>query len=64
VCTEDLVHYLHEEAHSTGVDLDALIRAAWLLEKTLDRPLPGQVMRAGKRLRLHDANAAPTANSR
>jgi len=64
VCTEDLVHYLHEEGHSTGIDLDALIRAAWLLEETLGRPLPGQVMRAGKRLRLHDADAAPTAKSR
>ena len=64
VCTEDLVHYLHEEGHSTGIDLDALIRAAWLLEETLGRPLPGQVMRAGKRLRLHDADAAPTAKAR
>lgn len=66
VCTEDLVHYLHEEGHSTGIDLDALIRAAWLLEGTLGRPLPGQVMRAGKRLRLHDADAdaAPTARAR
>jgi hydroxymethylglutaryl-CoA lyase len=64
VCTEDLVHYLHEEGHSTGIDLDALIRAAWLVEETLGRPLPGQVMRAGKRLRLHDADAAPTAKAR
>ncbi|MBT9550699.1 MAG: hydroxymethylglutaryl-CoA lyase [Hydrogenophaga sp.] len=64
VCTEDLVHYLHEEGHSTGIDLDALIQAAWLLEETLGRPLPGQVMRAGKRLRRHDADAAPTARAR
>ena len=64
VCTEDLVHYLHEEGHSTGIDLDSLVRAAWLLEETLGRPLPGQVMRAGKRLRLHDAEAAPAATAR
>lgn len=64
VCTEDLVHYLHEEGHSTGIDLDSLIRAAWLMEETLGRPLPGQVMRAGKRLRLHAADAAPTAKAR
>lgn len=64
VCTEDLVHYLHEEGHTTGIDLDLLVRAAWLLEETLGRPLPGQVMRAGKRLKLHDADAAPAAKAR
>lgn len=64
VCTEDLVHYLHEDGHSTGIDLDSLIRVAWLMEETLDRPLPGQVMRAGKRLRLHAADAAPVATAR
>jgi hydroxymethylglutaryl-CoA lyase len=63
VCTDDLVHYLHEEGHSTGIDLDALIRAAWLLEETLGRPLQGQVMRAGKRLWLHDANIPLTGPS-
>ena len=64
VCTEDLVHYLHEEGYSTGIDLDSLVRAAWLLEETLGRPLPGQVMRAGKRLRRYDAGAAPAATAR
>jgi len=64
VCTEDLVHYLHEEGHDTGIDLDSLVRAAWLLEETLGRPLPGQVMRAGKRLRRYDAEAAPAATAR
>jgi hydroxymethylglutaryl-CoA lyase len=64
VCTEDLVHFLQEEGHSTGIDLESLLRAAWLLEEILGRPLPGQVMRAGKRLRLHDAEAAPVARAR
>lgn len=64
VCTEDLVHYLHEEGHSTGIDLEPLVSAAWLLEETLGRPLPGQVMRAGKRLRLYDAETAVTATGR
>lgn len=58
------MHYLHEEGHTTGIDLDLLVRAAWLLEETLGRPLPGQVMRAGKRLKLHDADAAPAAKAR
>lgn len=64
VCTEDLVHYLHEEGHSTGIDLEPLVCAAWLLEETLGRPLPGQVMRAGKRLRLYDAETAVAATAR
>lgn len=64
VCTEDLVHFLHEMGHTTGVDLDSLVSAAHLLEEALGRPLPGQVMRAGKRLQLHDPNAAPVARAR
>lgn len=64
VCTEDLIHFLHEEGHSTGVDLDRLIEASMELERVLERPLPGQVMRSGPRLRLHSAENAPTARSR
>ncbi|XAH22753.1 hydroxymethylglutaryl-CoA lyase [Xylophilus sp. GW821-FHT01B05] len=64
VCTEDLVHYLHEEGHSTGIDLETLVQAAWLMEETLGRALPGQVMRAGKRLRLYDAGQSPDAKAR
>jgi len=64
VCTEDLVHFLHEEGHSTGVDLDLLIQASLQLEQILGRQLPGQVMRAGPRLRLHNADGAPTARAR
>ncbi|SEM05972.1 hydroxymethylglutaryl-CoA lyase [Variovorax sp. YR750] len=64
VCTEDLVHYLHEEGHSTGIDLDSLVQAAWLMEEVLGRALPGQVMRAGKRLRRYDARQSPDAKAR
>lgn len=64
ICTEDLVHYLHEEGHETGVDLDSIVQAAWLLEQTLGRPLPGQVMRSGKRLKLHPVETATTARAR
>lgn len=63
VCTEDLVHFLHEEGHNTGVDLDLLIQASLQLEAMLGRQLPGQVMRAGPRLRLHRAEGAPTARA-
>ena len=45
--TEDLVHMLHEMGIETGVDLQALIGCAQLLEGLLERELPGQVMKAG-----------------
>jgi len=45
--TEDLVHMLHEMKIETGVDLDAHIRCAKLLEGLVGHELPGQVMKAG-----------------
>jgi hydroxymethylglutaryl-CoA lyase len=45
--TEDLVHMLHEMGIETGVDLEALIGCAQLLEELLEHELPGQVMKAG-----------------
>lgn len=45
--TEDLVHMLHEMGIETGIDLEALIGCARLLEELLERELPGQVMKAG-----------------
>lgn len=47
ISTEDLVHMLHEMGIETGVDLEALIGCAQLLEELLDHELPGQVMKAG-----------------
>ena len=47
ISTEDLVHMLHEMGIKTGIDLEALIRCAQLLEELLDHELPGQVMKAG-----------------
>jgi isopropylmalate/homocitrate/citramalate synthase len=47
VCTEDLVYMLHGEGVETGIDLGALIDVAGWLESVLERPLPGQVYRAG-----------------
>jgi len=51
VCTEDLVYLLEESGYDTGIDLRALIEVARSVEKTIGRPLPGQVMKAGPRLR-------------
>ncbi len=47
ISTEDLVHMLHEMGIETGVDLEALIGCAQLLENLLERELPGQVIKAG-----------------
>jgi hydroxymethylglutaryl-CoA lyase len=48
VCTEDLVHCLHAMGYDTGIDLDQLIDTAQGVEEIIGRPLPGQVMKAGK----------------
>jgi hydroxymethylglutaryl-CoA lyase len=47
ISTEDLVHMLHEMGIETGIDLEALIGCAQLLEEMLEHELPGQVMKAG-----------------
>lgn len=53
VCTEDLVHMLHQMGHDTGVDLDRLIAAARGLPALVGHDVPGQVMKAGKSTDLH-----------
>ena len=61
ICTEDLVYLLEESGYDTGIDLDALIAAAREMERLLGHPLPGQLMRSGHRLKLHDARGAKRA---
>ena len=61
ICTEDLVNLLHELGLSTGIDLDKLIGAARGIEAHLGRALPGQVMKAGPRLTLHELTDAKRA---
>ncbi len=48
VCSEDLVHCLHEMGHETGIDLDVLISTSQRVEEVVGYTLPGQVMKAGK----------------
>ncbi|UFN47361.1 hydroxymethylglutaryl-CoA lyase [Roseomonas sp. OT10] len=61
ICTEDLVYLLAESGWETGVDLEKTIAIAHRMEALLGKPLAGQVMRAGPRLRLHPVDAVPTA---
>ena len=62
ISTEDLVYLLHESGFETGIDLDALIDAARHTQKVIGRELPGQVMKAGPRLRRYDPQATQTAS--
>ena len=61
VCTEDLVYLLGESGYETGVDLGRLIDAALLAQDVIGRELPGQVIKAGPRLRRHDPELTATA---
>ncbi|MGE0799461.1 MAG: hydroxymethylglutaryl-CoA lyase [Lautropia sp.] len=61
ICTEDTVHLLQQLGIETGIDLDRLVAVAHELEAVLGRPLPGQVMRAGPRLRRYALDAQRAA---
>ena len=61
VCTEDLVYLLEESGYDTGIDLAALVAVAKTVEAVIGRTLPGQVMKAGPRLALHDPDSVRRA---
>ena len=61
ICTEDLVYLLHEMGIETGIDLAALVAAARHVETLVGHPVPGQVMKAGPRLRRHPLDAVRPA---
>ena len=61
ICTEDLVYLLEESGFDTGIDLEALIAVARRVESVIGRPLPGQVMKAGPRLRKYALDGARRA---
>ena len=61
ICTEDLVYLLEESGYDTGIDLAALIEVARRVETLIGRPLPGQVMKAGPRLRKYTLEGARRA---
>ncbi|MEX2147225.1 MAG: hydroxymethylglutaryl-CoA lyase [Candidatus Rokuibacteriota bacterium] len=55
VCTEDLVHCLHAMEVGTGIDLDRLLDASRRVQEIVGRPLPGQIVKAGKSTRRYPA---------
>jgi hydroxymethylglutaryl-CoA lyase len=48
VCSEDLAHCLHAMGVDTGIDLDRLIAVSRRVQEIVGRPLPGQIVKAGK----------------
>ncbi|MCF3933093.1 hydroxymethylglutaryl-CoA lyase [Acuticoccus sp. M5D2P5] len=61
ICTEDLVYMLEETGIDTGVDLEALIEVAKRTERAVQHGLPGQLMKAGPRLKTYDMESVRTA---
>ena len=61
ISTEDLVYLLDELGIESGVDLERLIEVARDAEAMVGHALPGQLMKAGPRLRTHPLDAARTA---
>ncbi len=53
VATEDVVHMLECMGYRTGIDLEGVLHAAGILEGLVGHELPGQVFRAGPRLKRH-----------
>ncbi|USX25257.1 hydroxymethylglutaryl-CoA lyase [Oxalobacteraceae bacterium OTU3CINTB1] len=53
VCTEDIVHALQLMKYDTGIDLQALIAASKRLPGLIGHDIPSQVVKAGRRLDLH-----------
>lgn len=54
ICTEELVHMLDLMGFETNTNLDLLLECAAELRTLVDRPLPSQVLLAGKVDRLYD----------
>jgi hydroxymethylglutaryl-CoA lyase len=53
VCTEDIVHMLHEMGIDTGINLEGLLGAARDAQKILGFEFPGQLIKAGRCCDLH-----------
>jgi len=54
ICTEELVHMLDLMGFHTNMNLDLLLECAAELRTLVDRPLPSQILLAGKVDRLYD----------
>jgi hydroxymethylglutaryl-CoA lyase len=53
ICTEDLVNMLDDMGFESGVNLDRLLAVAVKIPAIVGHEVPGQVMKAGKTMHLH-----------
>ena len=58
VCTEEAVHMLELCGYDTGVDLERLVACARELPALVGHDVPGQIAKAGARLKTHPAPAS------
>jgi len=54
ICTEDMVNMLEDMGHDTRVDLARLLAVARRIPAVVGHEVPGQVMKAGQTLELHE----------
>jgi len=54
ICTEDMVNMLEDMGYDTRVDLAKLLAVARRMPDVVGHEVPGQVMKAGQTLELHD----------
>jgi hydroxymethylglutaryl-CoA lyase len=54
ICTEDMVNMLEDMGYDTRVDLAKLLAVARRMPNVVGHDVPGQVMKAGQTLELHD----------
>jgi hydroxymethylglutaryl-CoA lyase len=59
ICTEELVHMFDLMGFDTHVDIDALLACSKDLQSLIARPLPSQLLMAGKVDKLHTAPCQP-----
>ena len=55
ICTEDMVNMLEDMGYDTRVDLAKLLAVARRIPAVVGHDTPGQVMKAGQTLELHEA---------
>lgn len=53
VCTEDMVHMFELMGLDTGIDLPGILAVAARLPKLIGHDVPGKILKAGPRLKLH-----------
>lgn len=58
VATEDLVHMVEDMGIATGIDLEALLKAALLAQELVEGQLPGKLLRAGPRWAVADGGGS------